>query len=209
MLLYPSASMCYNAKRCSARINGPFFHGVKKRDWSVKYSYWNPASLRWHLYSLTQTLQVITWANDFEEFTRFSRVSQSLHACPAYPEPGAQSSVPWPRQDSRVAFFCILKQHWDVTTPVCLPGPWQCSPGPVPGMETMDIVSKRGGEYIFKSIYMYMLLLSIKTKIQKGRLSNTEDKPVQRQLLHSWILSLCESFPPHLDGKTTFSVLKH
>lgn len=52
--------MCYNAKRSNARANRSPFDAAKEGDLSVKYSYWNPASLRWHLYSLTQTLQVIT-----------------------------------------------------------------------------------------------------------------------------------------------------
>lgn len=68
---------CVNAKRSSARVNGPPFHAARERDSSVKYSYCNPAGLRWHLDSLTQTLQVITRANDFEEFTRFSRALRS------------------------------------------------------------------------------------------------------------------------------------
>jgi len=71
VLLYPSTSMFYNAKRSNARVNGPPFHTAEERDSSVTYSYRNPASLRRHLDSLTQTLQVIARANDFEEFTHF------------------------------------------------------------------------------------------------------------------------------------------
>lgn len=131
---------CVNAKRSSARVNGPPFHAARERDSSVKYSYCNPAGLRWHLDSLTQTLQVITRANDFEEFTLFSRVLRSCHRHMACLDLEPSCSAPWQRQ------LGILKQWWDVTAPVWLPGP---GPGGLllalhPARELRTLCQKRG-----------------------------------------------------------------
>lgn len=49
VLLLPSPSMYYSATRNRARTN----RTIKGRGLSVKISYWN--SLRWHLYSLTDS----------------------------------------------------------------------------------------------------------------------------------------------------------
>lgn len=144
MLLYPSPSMCYNAKRSSARVHGPPFHAAKERDPSVKCSYWNPASPRRHLDSLTQTLQVITRANDFEEFTRFSRVLWSRRTRTAWLDPGAIPLCAMAKT-ARVAFLSVLQPRWDVTVPGCPPGPG----GSSPGMRTTDIVSKKEGGKIY------------------------------------------------------------
>lgn len=147
VLLYPSPSMCYKAKRSIARVNGPPFHAAKERDSSVKYSYRNPASLRWHLDSLTQTLQVITRVHDFEEFACFSRVLQSRHARTACLDPGAIPLCPTAKA-AWGACLGILQPRWDATVPSCLPGLW----GSSPGAGTTDIMSKKGG----KKRYIYM-----------------------------------------------------
>lgn len=138
---------CVNkAKRSSARVNGPPFHAAKERDSRVKYSYRNPASLRWHLDSLTQTLQVITRVNDFEEFARFSRVLRSHRARTACLDPGAIPLCPTVKA-TRGACLGILQPRWDATVPGCPPGLW----GSSPGAGTTDIMSKKGEK---KYIYM-------------------------------------------------------
>lgn len=74
----------------------------------MKYSYWNSAGLRWHLDSLTQTLQVITRANDLEEFTHFFK---SLMVPPHMtPDPGATRLFAGAKA-ALAAFLSILKQQ--------------------------------------------------------------------------------------------------
>lgn len=160
VLLCPSPSMCYSAKRSSARVNGPPFHAAKERDSGVKYSYWNSAGLRWHLDSLTQTLQVITRANDLEEFTH---VFKSLTVPPHMSlDPGATLFFARAKA-APVAFLSILKQRWDATVPGCLPGPW--GPSPVVELWTLTM-SKKGGKKS-KSIYVCVALLFIKAFNEK------------------------------------------